>query len=522
LKKVEAQTSTTDWSGSLDRAFNEVVTIFGQMVFGIGVGVGECLKLAYKNLALTVLGLVVYLLLTFYIILGDYHLSAWKYIDPISFDWIRSLGFFSSSNLYHFIALSMVLLMPVLFFVGFRWMFKKASDEKKFRLAKLKNSEDAFPRILKRTKRDKFSTILLIDPKGIGASEFEAKKDQLEGLFKLGEIEEIRRPEFDQSKVELLFTKAKLPDRVDYKDLDRHKIPADHFIIGETREGVFAQDISELPHMLIAGMTGSGKSVFFKQVLMSLLKSTQNIQMHLVDLKGGLEMSDFSQHPKVKIIDNVEDTLDMLKEVKYEMEKRFAYLKKIGKKTIVPSRDKMPRIIVGIDECSVLYMKKNKGTKDYYHKVEAREITDDIAKLSRAAGIHLVLATQKVTKETIDTSIQDNIAGKVCFKMSGNQASILVLGNKKAEELPQIKGRAIWHYGQDFIEFQGPYIDEEEIKSSCLKSKEASSETENNNDAKTVTITESSSCNNSSKENEKKGIEDVATNDEKEDNESKK
>ena len=64
-------------------------------------------------------------------------------------------------------------------------------------------------------------------------------------------------------------------------------------------------------------------------------------------------------------------------------------------------------------------------------------------------------------------SKQDNIAAKVCFKMSGNNASVLVLGNKRAEELPQIRGRAIWHYGQDFIQFQAPFIEEKEIIEFC-------------------------------------------------------
>ena len=182
-------------------------------------------------------------------------------------------------------------------------------------------------------------------------------------------------------------------------------------------------------------------------------------------------MTDFKDSERVEIISNVKDAVDVLEKVKNEMEDRFEHLKSIEKKTIVPERDGMPRIVLGIDECSVLYMKKNKGSSDYHNKVRAREITDDIAKLSRAAGIHLVLATQKVTKETIDTSIQDNIAAKVCFKMSGNNASVLVLGNKRAEELPQIRGRAIWHYGQDFIQFQAPFIEEKEIIEFCKEDK---------------------------------------------------
>lgn len=94
---------------------------------------------------------------------------------------------------------------------------------------------------------------------------------------------------------------------------------------------------------------------------------------------------------------------------------------------------------------------------------QARELTDSLAKLARAAGIHLIFATQKVTKETIDTKIQENIGGRMCFRMNTLQGSLTVLGNKLANELTEQPGRAIWANGHAFTEVQAPIVTESDV-----------------------------------------------------------
>ncbi|WP_207748713.1 hypothetical protein, partial [Clostridioides difficile] len=73
---------------------------------------------------------------------------------------------------------------------------------------------------------------------------------------------------------------------------------------------------------------------------------------------------------------------------------------------------------------------------DYELVQEARFLTEHIAKLSRAAAIHLILATQKVTKETVDTRIQENVSGRMCFKLNTTEGSVRMLGHGKAADLP--------------------------------------------------------------------------------------
>ena len=85
---------------------------------------------------------------------------------------------------------------------------------------------------------------------------------------------------------------------------------------------------------------------------------------------------------------------------------------------------------------------------------------------------HLILATQKVKKETIDTKTQENIEGKMCFKMSTIAGSVTVLGNKMAHELPAVPGRGIWSRGSEFFEVQAPFLSPAELKKE-LKSLES-------------------------------------------------
>ena len=84
--------------------------------------------------------------------------------------------------------------------------------------------------------------------------------------------------------------------------------------------------------------------------------------------------------------------------------------------------------------------------------------------VGRAAGIHLIAATQKVTTKTIETDVQENIGGRICFRVGTLQGSNTVLGNKMAYELPDVKGRAIWNCGNDFVEVQTPFLSEAMIE----------------------------------------------------------
>lgn len=326
----------------------------------------------------------------------------------------------------------------------------------------LKNAKDHIAKIEDVTRIDKHRIRLKVLVTGIGVEKIKAKQDELQSAFgkDIEEINRLKNPKY----VEIILSTKFLSNYVTFDELKASLDQSESFLIGESKKETVLGKISKLPHMLIAGATGGGKSQFFKQMLLGLLKSTNHLQMYLVDLKGGLEFRDFSILSNVRVSKSIEDAVTTLKLVKKEMDNRFVYLEKKGLEQINPEKHPFDRIVIGIDEASVLYGQARRDSADYELVSEARDLTESIAKLGRAAAIHLILATQKVSKETIDTRMQENISGRMCFKLNTPEGSVRVLGNAKASHLPATPGRGIWQFGHDEIEVQTPFLSSSSMK----------------------------------------------------------
>ncbi|WP_127718215.1 FtsK/SpoIIIE domain-containing protein [Halobacteriovorax sp. HLS] len=360
--------------------------------------------------------------------------------------------------------------------IGAREYKKIKSYQNDFNFLSLKAGNGTAPKVIRVIEVDDYKTKVFLKSEGIGIDRYQSKVSDL--TTALGQIVEDIRPCKNPKFVEFSLTKKSLAEKVSYYEMPESKNSPYTFSIGESLGGFLTQDISTLPHMLIAGTTGGGKSVFFKQTLVSLLKGSNNIQLYLLDLKKGVEMRPFEDLPNVKVIKTEKDAVNVLKNLRNEMDRRFDYLEENKLKEISPKRDKMDKIIIGVDEASVLYTKVKSDSAKKKYITEARELTDELSKLSRAAGIHLILATQKVTKETIDTKVQENIGGRMCFQMNTLQGSMTVLGNKMALNLPDIKGRGIWASGNKFTEIQAPFLSEDELETElALLGKEYESKT---------------------------------------------
>lgn len=363
----------------------------------------------------------------------------------------------------------------VLFFVPFTliclivggWVM---SEWNKYRMVfmniGLTNAAGDTPKLIEKKKLDSYRTRLIVSANYISLSEFEAKSSRLEAAFKCN-VESIVYGK-NQGQVVITLTTAHFPRSVSYESLKKqHDLPKDSFYLGSTIDEVKTQSVADLPHLLIAGTTGSGKSMFFRQALLGLLESSEHIQLYGIDLKGGIELSEFTPAPNVKVVKQIEKAVELLRFIKSEMQRRFEYLEKNNLKQIVPKRDRMDRLIVAVDEASVLYMTRNRYDEDYQVSLEARQLADSIAKLSRAASIHLLLATQKLDKQAIPTSVSENISGRMAFRANSLQGSLAVLGTKDALDLPEIPGRGIWNFGSQKVILQTPKIDENSVRRSC-------------------------------------------------------
>lgn len=387
----------------------------------------------------------------FIIMIGCFIPPLWEGLQLTQRYW---LDYFAYLFFVIFLILSILGLGPVI---------KFAKMQNSINYAGLKNTQGQRPKLFKVIEIDEFRTKLLVSAIGIGSDRFETKKNDLESSFQQ-KVEDIKFSK-DRKFVEIYLCSRELPTMIPYSEVTEMANNESSFLLGESLTGGFlTQKISNLPHLLIGGTTGGGKSVFFKSTILNLLKTTPHLQMYLIDLKKGVEVREFGELPNVTIAKDEHEAVNILEAIKKEMDKRYEYLEKSSQnKFIIPKKDKKDLIVLGIDEASVLYGKTNSNKERKELMVKARELTDDLAKLARAAGIHLIIATQKPIKDSIDTKTLENLPGRMSFKMSTHAGSNSMLGNAKAYSLPDVKGRAIWKGGNKFIEVQTPFISDEEI-----------------------------------------------------------
>ncbi|KKW29800.1 MAG: cell division protein FtsK/SpoIIIE [Candidatus Uhrbacteria bacterium GW2011_GWD2_52_7] len=206
-------------------------------------------------------------------------------------------------------------------------------------------------------------------------------------------------------------------------------VPVGKDITGSTQ----MLSVERAPHMLVAGATGSGKSVCLNDIIISLLyqNGPDDLKFIMVDPKR-VELSVYAGIPHLLIppIVKADEAINALKWAVREMERRLDYLSKFGAKDIdsynAKSKERMPRIVIVIDELADL-MSQNK------RDVEA--VIVRIAQMARAAGIHLILATQRPSVDVITGTIKANIPTRLAFAVASQVDSKTILDISGAEKL---------------------------------------------------------------------------------------
>lgn len=219
---------------------------------------------------------------------------------------------------------------------------------------------------------------------------------------------------------------------------------------------------SESPHLLVAGSTGTGKSVFMNQMLCTLISRNDPamLKLLLIDLKGGLEFWPYEQIPHlwrdpVIRADEVSEALQM---VIREKERRFTLFRQARVKNIKgwnkTQRNKVPYIYVFFDEIQNLMLQSKL-------KRAVEGLIVDLAAQGRALGIQLVLCTQYPNRDVVSSIIKANIPNRMVFQ-TDETGSKVCLGNEAASRIPG-KGRAIFRFGNKQTQVQAPLIADEQI-----------------------------------------------------------
>mgnify|MGYP003477070790 FL=1 len=199
----------------------------------------------------------------------------------------------------------------------------------------------------------------------------------------------------------------------------------------------FITDLKKLPHLLIAGTTGSGKSVGINSMILSLLykNSPDNLRLVMIDPKM-LEFSMYNDIPHLltPVITKAADAINALANMVSEMERRYTLMSKTKTKNIENYNEKaekegystMPYIVVVIDELADLMMTSG---KDVEYSI-AR-----LAQMARASGIHLIVATQRPSVDVVTGLIKANLPSRLSYKVGQKIDSKIILDSMGAESL---------------------------------------------------------------------------------------
>ena len=239
------------------------------------------------------------------------------------------------------------------------------------------------------------------------------------------------------------------------------------FAVGKDISGQpIVGNIARLPHMLIAGTTGSGKSVCTNSLIISLLyKATpEEVRLIMVDPKM-VELSVYNgiPHLLIPVVTDPKKAAGALQWAVSEMMKRYQKFSEVGAKDLASYNnhaaqgedlEPMPQIVVVIDELADLML------------VAAKEVEESIcrvAQMGRAAGMHLVIATQRPSADVITGLMKANIPSRIAFAVASSLESRIILDTTGAEKLVG-KGDMLYApLGQDKLRVQGCFITEEEV-----------------------------------------------------------
>ena len=241
------------------------------------------------------------------------------------------------------------------------------------------------------------------------------------------------------------------------------------FCLGKDLYGQdYVCDIKELPHMLIAGATGAGKSCCINSLIISLLykASPEDVRLIMVDPKR-VELSGYSGIPHLmldEIICDVDKAIRALNWAIAEMQRRIEYLAELKYRDIdeynqnceKEGYEKMPRIVFIVDELADLMAQGKKAVEDAINR---------IARLARAVGIHLILATQRPSVDVISGTIKNNLPSRVAFKVTSQPDSRTVLDAGGAEKL--LGNGDLFYMTPKIanpIRMQGAFISNSEVK----------------------------------------------------------
>ena len=233
--------------------------------------------------------------------------------------------------------------------------------------------------------------------------------------------------------------------------------------LGKNISGIpIVGDLASMPHLLIAGTTGSGKSVCINTIILSLLyrHTPDKCKFILIDPKM-LELSTYEGIPHLlcPVITEAKKAASVLGWVVKEMENRYRLMTKEGVRNIDSYNSKhtlaMPYIVVVVDEMSDLMLVAGKEIENYIQK---------LSQMARAAGIHIIMATQRPSVDVITGTIKANFPTRISFQVTSKIDSRTILGEQGAEQLLGKGDMLYMSSANRIVRIHAPFVSDNEIE----------------------------------------------------------
>lgn len=339
---------------------------------------------------------------------------------------------------------------------------RKATEDELHRVGLVNHTGEA-PCLLRKQhdKEHPHITIWEFDNRGIPLDEWEAKRANIETAMDINIVKIV----YGKGKCRILLyavpARADLPSLLLWKD---EYLSPDSFVLtlGESLLGPVMVNLAYIPHVLLGGSTGSGKSVLLKLLLMQALQ--KGAVVCIADFKGGVDFPAVWRN-KCRMCFTETDLLELLTDLVDELERRKKTFSDAGCSNIdrynEATGEDLKRFLFACDEVAEVLDKAGRSKEDKEVLLQIENKLATIARQGRAFGIHLILATQRPDASILPGQIKNNLDFRVCGRADNVLSQIILDSTSAADLIPKdARGRFLLHDG---TVFQAYWLDENNI-----------------------------------------------------------
>jgi len=312
--------------------------------------------------------------------------------------------------------------------------------------------DDRTPKLIKKHKTDSYTTYTYSVPYGL------VDDDKLNVLEKV--LNKPVKISFTNQKLHIKVYKEKLKERYPYSLFESKgnwSIP-----VGMTYNGAVYHDFDTIPHMIVAGSTTWGKTVFMRMMMTHLIETNPNgVEFYVLDLKGKLAFNRYRNLKQVKVVaGDYRESYHALSMVKKDIKRDMDYLLSIDAENAKEGNISTRKFII-IDEAGELAPSPEMSDDDKEYTKGCQRIMSYIARVAGQVGYKMIFGTQYPTKEILNNQIKANAVARVSFRLTTSVQSGVAIDQPGAEKL-ECQGRAIYKTVEEYL-VQTPFISKDEI-----------------------------------------------------------